>query len=142
MMTALLRPSFATRAALVLASVVLAGCLDEDEDAYECEPTPLLCTRYAPSSADLTVQVGGGNLQEIKVYRGPSYEDGTLVWSGFSGTTLRLPLGEYSATATYLLDGKTIVAVDGDELGYTSEDYCTGTCYEEDDGMVDLRLEE
>ena len=125
--------------AILCGCVLAAGCLDDSEE--DCTPMPFFCDHSPPSTAELTIQTGGGTLQEIRVYAGPHYEDGTLVWSGTSAQTLRLPLGEYSATATYVDGGKTTVAVDGDELDYTSAEYCEGTCYDEVDGTVDLRLE-
>lgn len=120
--------------------MMAAGCLDDDSEE-DCTPMPFLCDRSRPTSAELTIKTGGGALQEIRVYSGTAYETGTLVWSGTSARTLRLPLGDYSATATYLVNGKTVVAVDGDYLDYSSDEYCEGTCYDEVGGTVDLRLE-
>jgi hypothetical protein len=133
---------WASRAPLALACALAAGCLDEDTDE-ECEPMPFFCDRSRPTEADLTILVGGGGaLQEIQVYSGLAVETGTLVWSGTSARTLRLPLGDYSAKATYLSGGKTRIAVDGDNLDYSSDEYCEGTCYDEVDGTVDLRWED
>jgi hypothetical protein len=115
-----------------------AGCLGEDPD--DCEPMPFFCARSRPTQADLTILVGGGGvLQEIRVYSGPNVENGTLVWTGTSAQTLRLPLGDYSAEAIYISGSIKRVAIDGDDLDYSSDEYCDGTCYEEEDGMVDLR---
>lgn len=126
--------------AIACACVLTTGCLDEDPEE-DCTPMPYFCDRTPPSSASLEILTGGGTLQEIRIYSGPAYETGTLVWSGTSARTLRLPLGEYSATATYLENGKTVIAVDGDALGYSSAEYCEGTCYDEAGGTVDLALE-
>jgi hypothetical protein len=126
--------------AIACGCILAAGCLDEDTEE-DCMPMPLFCDRTPPSSASLTILTGGGTLQEIRVYSGTAYETGTLVWSGTSARTLRLPLGDYSATATYLVNGKTVVAVDGDYLDYESSEYCEGTCYDEVGGTVDLTLE-
>jgi hypothetical protein len=129
---------WAARMPLALACALAAGCLDEDPEE-DCEPMPLFCDRWIPTKADLTILVGGGGaLQEIRVYSG-TVETGTLVWTGTSATTLRLPLGDYSAEATYISGGKTRKAIDGDDLDYSSDEYCEGTCYEEEDGTVDLR---
>jgi hypothetical protein len=136
-------PRFAHRAILVagiLWAGAMTGCL-YDEDEEDCEPTPLFCDRSRPHNADLTILVGGGSLQVVNVYSGTAYESGRLVWSGTSGGSIRLPLGDYSATATYVSGGKTVIAVDGDYLDYSETETCSGSCYEEVDGVVDLRLE-
>lgn len=80
---------------------------------------------------------------EVRVYAGSAYETGTLVWSGAPTSvtwSLRLPLGDYAATALYPGTGDTVLAVDGDVVGYTEERYCDGECFLEADGTVDLRL--
>lgn len=128
-------------AACALAVFLFGGCLDE-EGEDDCETTPLFCERQPPSSATLTIRTGGGAVQSVEVYAGNAYETGRLVWTGVSGTTIRLPLGPYSAKATYLVGNKMVIAVDGDELSYSSTSYCTADCYDEVGGEVDLRLED
>jgi hypothetical protein len=126
---------------LLLFGALLTGCLDEDGEE-ECTPAPLFCNPYRPSQVDLTILTGGGALQEVRIYRGSAYETGILVWSGNHGGSIRVPLGTYSATATYLVGGKTVIAVDGDDLYYSEMETCDGTCYDEVDGEVDLALED
>ncbi len=128
---------------IFLVALLFTGCLDEETSGSECKPEPLFasCARSRPSSAELTIRVGGGGLQQVNVYAGAAYETGRLVWSGTSGGRVRLPFGPYSATARYFVDGKTVIAVDGDDLDYSATEYCEGTCYEELGGEVDLRLE-
>lgn len=116
--------------------------LDEEDD--DCTPAPALCPRSIPSSANLIVRVSQPLPKLVRVYAGPTYEDGTLVWSGTpSGTvwSLPLPLGAYSATALYVNGKDSLLAVDGNEVGYTSQEHCDGTCYGPGDAEVDLRMD-
>lgn len=129
----------ALAAALIWCGLGVACLYDENDE--DCEPTPLFCDRSRPTEADLTINVGGGPLQGVQVYSGTTYESGRLVWSGSGGGSIRLPLGDYSAIATYVIGNKTIIAVDGDYLDYSETETCSGSCYEEVDGLVDLRLE-
>jgi hypothetical protein len=125
--------------AAIFCLALLAGCLDEDGE--ECTPAPWDCESSRPTSATLEIRTGGGTLKSIRVYSGSTYEDGTLVWSGTSGGSISLPLGPYSAVAEYEVAGVTVLAVDGDELSYSASETCDGTCYETDDGLVELQLE-
>ena len=55
---------------------------------------------------------------------------------------MTFPLGDYSATARYVVNKDTTVVVDGTELDYsTSSVTCSGTCYLPDDGNINLQLD-
>lgn len=129
------------KAAVVAVAWVLAGATCNEE----CEDDPPECRSTLPAEANLLVKVSDPPPVEVRVYRGTSFETGTLVWSGPpSGTawTLSLPYNDYSATALYVIGGDSVLAVDGDAIEYDRDTYCGGTCYEIEDGEVDLRLEE
>jgi hypothetical protein len=138
----------ARRMFVLLPAISLCGCLEvfeafaDPEDEEDCTPTPVLCDRNRPHSADLTIHVSSPLPCQVTVYRG-DYEYGKVVWQGApqgESWSIRLPLGEYSATATYARGTQTIIAVDGDDLDYESSSTCDANCYEEIDGSVDLEL--
>lgn len=138
----------ATARWIVVVPFLLGGCLDAFDDSdttqeEECTPAPAGCDHSIPDEADLTIRVSTPLPEVVTIYSGDAYETGTIIWSGSpKGTywSVRLPLGDYSATATYKQGGKTIIAVDGDDLAYESTDTCEGECYDEVDGTVDLEL--
>ena len=125
-------------AAALAWGLIGATCADED-----CDYPPDSCRRTLPPTASLLIKVSEPLPAEVRVYSGSSFETGTLVWSGVpAGTawTLSLPHGKnYSATALYVSGGDSVLAVDGDRLDYSTDDYCGTTCYSLEDGEVDLR---
>ena len=135
------------RLTLAAALTGFSGCLDTEDEGQveECDPAPYDCSHTRPHEADLTIRVSSPLPEVVSIYAGTAYESGRLVWSGVpkgSKWSERLPFGDYSVTATYKRGGKTIIAVDGDDLDYQSEDTCDGYCYEEEDGEVNLELVE
>jgi hypothetical protein len=116
-------------------------CVDDEGDCYELVSSCDLA--YAPSTGTLNLIVSKPLPVLVVIYAGASIEDGVVVWSGpppgeeWSRT---LPVGNYSASARYERSGETIIAVDGDYVGYETVDTCEGTCYASDDGDVDLAL--
>lgn len=145
-------PVLARRILLAAALVAVTACFEDDacdpaylycEDEDSCTPAPASCKHSRPSEAALVIQVSNPLPVLVRVYRGP-FEEGVLVWSGPpQGNTwsLNLPLGDYSATALYVTGADSALAVDGDEVTYSSDDTCDGTCFSTDPGKVDLRLE-
>ncbi len=131
------------RGALAFTLISFSGCLLDEEDPPECTPTPSTCKHSRPHEADLTIRVSSPLPEVVSIYAGTSYETGRLVWSGTpkgKQWSERLPLDDYSVTATYKRGSKTIIAVDGDYLDYESEETCDGSCYDEVDGAVNLEL--
>jgi hypothetical protein len=129
---------------LLAAWAGLGGCLETEDPEEDCTPTPFFCERSSSGSADLTIQVSSPLPSQVKVFKGSSFETGTVVWQGAptgSSWSLRLPSGDYSATASYQRGTQTIVAADGAYVGYEAMETCDGTCYDEVDGLVDLELE-
>jgi len=126
---------------------LLAGAACQDENGKDCVPAPFNCDGGQPTHALLNIHVSASPVPTVSIYSGSAYETGTLVWSGkpAAGVTdfsRLLPLGSYSVTARYTLHGDTVaLAVDGDELGFSEEETCSGTCYSEEDGEVDLSLD-
>jgi hypothetical protein len=144
----------------MLLAVALNGCMEtlevvgaiadaaSDDEGYEsepeCDPAPASCRKVRPSSAAFHIRVSSPLPSTVTVYRG-NFEEGRAVWTGSpSGNSfsVNLPMGTYSATATYARGGKTIIAVDGDYVEYSWDETCDGTCYETVDGWVDLELED
>ena len=128
----------------LIAVVFLGGCFEDPED---CTPADTLtCSRSKPMGARMKITVSYDPLPTVvNIYEGPYYETGRLVWSGspegFSWS-VDLPFGEYSATATYKVGSKTIIAVDADDLDYSSVKTCEGGCYDAENGEVNLELED
>jgi hypothetical protein len=130
------------RILLAVALTGFGGCVEPDEEE-ECTPVPYHCDRTRPHDADLTIRVSSPLPEVVSIYAGTAYETGRLVWSGApkgKEWSERLPLDDYSVTATYKRGSKTIIAVDGDYLDYESTDTCDGYCYDELDGAVNLEL--
>ena len=115
-----------------------------DDEDNGCTPAPAWCPRSIPASANLVVRVSQPLPKIVRVYSGATYENGTLIWSGMpSGASwsVSLPLGDYAVTALYVNGKDSVLAVDGDEVGYVSQEHCDGTCYGPGDGEVDLRVD-
>lgn len=111
-------------------------------------PPPCLpvrsCSHTVPTSATLYIQVSNP-APFVSVYSGSNYESGTLVWSGIvapngSDWAMTFPMGDYSATARYVVNKDTTVVVDGAELDYYNPETCSGICYLPEDGNINLQL--
>ena len=116
---------------------------DYDPDCDACTPRPRNCPRDIPAEANLILRVSQPLPAEVRVFAGAAHETGRLIWSGVPSSaiwSMRLPLGDYAATALYPQTGDTVLAVDGDYVGYSETSYCEGSCFTEADGEVDLRL--
>lgn len=133
---------------LVVASMFLmtgmfpAGCSDDDENG----PAPADCVHTAPSHGALQVSVTIDQRYPsvpIIIYRG-EWEDGRKEWSD----TLTEKRGSYqlssdcyySVLALYIQNGDTLAVLDGDDIEVKSTSYSDATCYEIEDGDVDVRL--
>ena len=125
-----------------------AGCelfgLSSDEG---CEVRPFLhaCEPDRPTLGRLEVSVtvdAEFPRVPISIYR-DDFELGDLVLSDTAATDeaeYTLPMGEYSATATYISGQDTVVAVDGDEITTALVIYCDGRCWEVYNADLNLEL--
>lgn len=113
-------------------------CTDDDGNCVDyssCE------YQSAPSTGKLNFTVSEPLPVQVVLYEGTAVEDGRIVWSGIptqKNWSITVPAGDYSATALYLQGGDTLIAVDGDYAGFSTVTTCEGTCYESDDGDLDL----
>ena len=131
--------SGAGRRLLIAAMALFVGTSCQDDE--QCLSIPH-CLSTAPKYATLTVQVSDP-APLVSIYSGSSVETGALTWSGKlspGSAGMLLPLGTYSIEAVYVVNGDTIHAVDGDELSYSAQETCEGTCYGAVDATVDVRL--
>jgi hypothetical protein len=105
------------------------------------------CLSAEPDSFKLTLDLTINSVYDsvyIQIYKG-KVESGELSWQGEVFTPLfyhLVPVNEYySVKASYLKDGKTIIAIDGDRMvsRYIS-DACDGTCWIVKGGSLDAKL--
>jgi hypothetical protein len=142
-------------AAACACAAALAGCADDGcdpqssipcswiEDDDKCTPTPALCNRSAPSAGYLQIDLSAPAPVRVTVYRGSSYETGTLMWSGppvSLSWSMTVPVGNYSATALYVNGGDSVLVIDGVDVQAAAQETCDGTCYSSGTGAVDLKL--
>jgi len=116
-----------------------------DEETETCEPWPDDCTAVLPELGRLTLAFSSPLPIEVRVYEGEHFETGRLakVWvPADTVAKLDLPYARYAATALYVRDGDTVLVVDGDGIGYETIESCQGTCYEAENGEMDLKLRE
>jgi hypothetical protein len=115
-------------------------CTDEDGECVDYSA----CEYSTPPSQGRVNFVLSEPLPVLVIlHQGATVEHGAVIWSGPPTSkewSLTLPAGEYSATALYIRNGDTTIAVDGDYAGYETVTTCDGTCYESDDGDLDLAL--
>lgn len=140
--------------ACAIAAGLLAGCADTTcdstylycEDDDYCAPTPANCRQSAPTAGQLHIELSSPAPVLVRIYRGTNYETGTLVWSGRPPTSLSwsmtVPVNDYSATALYVTDGDSVLAIDGVSVLSTAQETCDGTCYSSGIGELDLRLKD
>lgn len=127
----------------VLLFAIMVGCQTDDE----CETAPFGCLQTAPGKGHLHVQltINAANPSvPVKVFRG-DFENNDLVEDTVvtgSRISFELPVDQYySVVAEYLqADGDTVFAIDGDDIQVDENDYCEGTCFEVDDGRIDVEL--
>lgn len=129
--------------------LVVAGC-DFFNNNDECEPAPPVCDETTPTEGDLFVEVtinGRNTHVPVYVFRG-DFElndlvlDTVLTTSGMTLTNLPIIDEGYSAVAEYIQrDGDTVIAIDGDHISFSDDDYCGGiTCYGKAKGRIDVSL--
>ncbi|MCD6025335.1 MAG: hypothetical protein K0Q91_2251 [Fibrobacteria bacterium] len=116
------------------------------ESCKVCEDPPAEdCNSVVPVEANLSIRLSEPLPRLVRIYAGKSYETGTLV--SHRVPTVKnyeetLPMGEYSATALYVIGKDSILVVDGDELSYSQLWWtCTMECYETHGGSVDLSVQ-
>jgi len=119
------------------------GCLDdEDREGEDCPVLFSSCDHGKPTTATLKIALSSG-ARQLSVYGGENVETGRLIYSKNdppAEINLDLPFGEYAAEARYASGGRTIIAIDGDRLSYSTSEECGKTCYTTEDGKIDLRL--
>ncbi len=137
----------------VICSFVLLGvlffsaCQILSESDDECDTRPSNCLESKPGMGTLEVSctINSKNPSvPIAIYRG-DFEKNDLVLrdtlSG-SGKSYTVPTDQYySVVAEYRRgNGDTVIAIDGDDVDFSRNDYCEGPCYESDPGEIDVRL--
>ena len=143
-------------ALLFALSLGLAGCADDcdnyttldmtycDDDEETCTPAPQNCRKEAGGEARLEMHFSKPLPVRVRVYRGSFYESGKLVWDeSVNSEKISVPLlvGIYSATALYVqARGDSVLVVDRGTLSETTTSWCEGSCFETENGDVDLRL--
>jgi hypothetical protein len=125
----------------------LFSCEEYDEE-NECYHIPAGCVTVPYTEGTLTIHVStGGTITAtiLEIYRG-DVDTGVLIETiNNPGATVSRTLdadNDYAAKAIYTIGSDTITAIDGDSISGDSEDYCEGTCYEVDDGEIDVRFDE
>lgn len=116
-----------------------------DEEEERCESPPSGCKPTLPDRGRLKLTFSRPLPVEVRIYEGEHFETGRLAKvfkPSDTAATVELPWGRYAATALYVRGGDTVLAVDGDGLGYEALSTCEGTCYEVDNGEADLELRE
>jgi len=104
------------------------------------------CIEDEPFSGNMEIKVSISAAQAavpVAIYEG-RFPGTVLVLRDTLITAVRnitLEAGKrYTITAEYHRDGKTITAVDGDEITKKAYDVCDAVCWDVRDGKVDLRL--
>ena len=138
-----MRSSVKRSSLLLIGFLVATGCQNNENE--QCVPTPSPCISTVPDHSLLYIHVSNP-VPWVQIYSGANYETGTLIWSGWPalGTkdwSMALPLGDYAATARYVVDSETILAVDGTTLDFSELETCNATCYTVNSGAVDLALD-
>lgn len=141
------------RAWILVSSIIMMAVAcnlsDLTDDEGECTEAPPSCQDVRPSTGSVIVKcsVIPGRMTEVHVFRGDfELNEGlldTLVGGSFE--IQDLPVDQYySVVAVYVrANGDTIVAIDGDEIDVTSDEFCNGVeCYEVDPAQVDVLLKD
>ena len=129
-------------AAAFLGGMLLCGCSEDDEDG----PAPANCLREPPVYGTLKVSVTiDGRYPSVPVL---IYEDN---WEQGHEVLCDTLVAEreayllradryYSVLALYIQNGDTLGVLDGDKIEIESTEYTDATCYDVEDGDVDVRL--
>ena len=132
------------KALIVLVLLTLAGSCDEYLGlTVDCDD----CWGFKPDSADLLIYLTIDQDHPevpIVIYRG-NFEDGEVDFvdtARASTYTLYSAVDQYySVTAEYMVDGKTIIAVDGDVMkAKDASSSCEFECWIITDGKFSLQL--
>ena len=131
----------------ILPLIIIITLFSCDIDGLDCEEHPIWkdCEQYAPSDGKLriSVTINSSNPRvPVNIYRG-DFELGILVLSetlSVEDVEYTLPIGEYSATATYVSGQNTIMTVDGGEIKAELVEYCNINCWEVSDASLNLEL--
>lgn len=132
------------KAILVFVLIALAGACNEYlGSTVDCDD----CWGFKPDSADLLIYLTVNQDHPevpIVIYRG-NFEDGQVDWvdtARESTYTLYSAVDQYySVTAEYKVDGKTIIAVDGDVMkAKDATSSCEFECWIITDGEFSLQL--
>jgi len=128
----------------LLITITLFSC---DIDGLDCEEHPVWkeCERNIPSHGKLYISVtinSSNSSIPVNIYLG-DFELGILILSDtlfVEDAEFTLPIGEYSATATYVSGQNTIMTVDGGEINAELVEYCEMDCWEVTNANLDLEL--
>ena len=132
--------------AIAMIAALCLGFASCSEDDSELPFVPIDCSRVEPEEGYLNAEV---TLNEqnatviVAVFRGDIELDRLVRTDTVSVRTFsfRLPVDQnYSVTARYLVGIDTVLVIDADDIRVTSEEFRDGTCYDVEDGNVDLRL--
>lgn len=106
-----------------------SNCIEDEPFSGNME----INVSITPAQPEVTIVIYEGYFPEQKVVM-----THTLLTSK---RNISLPIGKhYAVTASYVRDGKTIIAVDGDKITKKSYNVCDAVCWEVKEGKVDLRL--
>lgn len=125
---------------------LLAGCTSEVKDCYTYDYSD--CNTIEPQSGTMVIKLTINDENPnviVQVFKGDfDSPDRVLMKTDTLDDELwrvDLPTGRfYSVAAWYKVNGKTLVAIDGDELKIKANVVCDSTCYEVKDGHADVKL--
>lgn len=121
---------------------------------YSCKNKLVDCESYDYSGCNtvkppegklgikLTINVQNPAVR-VKIFKG-DFEDNNVIMDSILKTNswdAGLPMNQYySVAAYYKVDGKTVIAIDGDRIKLSSSVNCDSTCYTLKNGKADVRL--
>lgn len=128
----------------IFCSLILSNCNYEDTECVDADYSS--CDTWEPYwgelDIDLTIDENNKNIP-VTIYKGKIEENDVIKQCTIRTPKLyyEVPLDEYyTVKAEYKHEGKTIFAVDGDEIYKSSRDYCDSTCWEIKGGYYHLEL--
>ena len=133
---------------LLITTSLLNVCLDRYNAEEDCTERAWwkTCIETEPESGSLSIKVtinSENSAVPIQIFE-DDFETGHLVLSDtLTATSMCYDLSEgyYSVTARYNVGADVILAVDGDEIEFSIEEYCEGYCWEVEEANLDLELE-
>jgi hypothetical protein len=124
---------------------MVSSCKDKYEDCTSDDYNN--CNTYRPELGEVEIKISITNEQPmvmVKLFEG-NFEDEKLIWEKtYNNSMQSIDLDvetPYSFTATYIRDGKEIIAVDGGTIKVSSYKACEYDCYEADLLKIDLSLD-